>query len=195
MSDAIKGPEIKSGESLKVLSQAGEMSMHLANREELIEIEHMIRDAAEKGEGFGMDEFNPSGLQCRRFLKTSKAYVVKNQAGVTLGGGIYGESAFSRNKGLLATSYIVVKEEHRKCNIATEVLNHFMDMARADGYGHYLQDVLITKRSFAMIILLQKLGFSISGSFPMCAFVKDVGFVNSDCFSNHCLSNQDFNST
>lgn len=146
--------------------------------DELWETETLIRTAAEKGQGFGIDEFNDQGHFNRNFLKNVDILIAENADGDVIGATLFGPSNLSRAKTpVIAHQYMVVRESYRNAGIAQALLTRCEDILRHQGYRMVISDTYLNNH--AMIHIFRKAGFAFRGSFPYCSYMNDVGPVQS----------------
>ena len=166
-------------ESEEVRTKLGMVKIRsIRTLDELWETERMIRKAAEKGEGFGIDEFNEQGHFNRSFLKNVDILIAENADGDVIGATLFGPSNLSRAKtSVIAHQYMVVKDSFRNAGVGQALLSRCEDILQHQGYRMITSDTYLNNH--AMMHIFRKEGFAFRGSFPYCSFMNDVGPVQS----------------
>ena len=142
--------------------------------EDIWQSEELWRSAAERGEGFGMDEFEDTGYFHRKFFRESNILVVEDTAGKIHATSIFGPSTLSRAvKTVLATNYVAVDKSSVKLKIGQTLLEHSLKILKNEGYKGIISDTYIENHK--MLRLLKKLNFGFRGSLPQCAYIKGYG--------------------
>ncbi len=150
-------------------TKLGKLTIQLAKRDEVCEVKELFRQMAEQAEGFGIDEFDKHGIYSRKLFYDSQTFVVKTDENQIAAVGIFGASKLGRSKDLLASSYVIVKNQFRRAGIATYLITYFKRLAKEKGFEVFIQDVLMLAANYKMIDLLQKQRFKASESLPKCA--------------------------
>ncbi len=144
-------------------------------------VEHMIRQCAERAEGFGIDEFKPDGHFLHRLLYEPKVLLAVDNNDRILGASIYGYSNLSRVPGSIFGSYFIVKKEHRRKGIRTLLLKAVCDISTEIQCDTLVFDVYINNHG--AITWLNKAGFYCTGSLRHCGYINGQGFT--DCLLLH----------
>ncbi len=156
------------------------MIIRLAAKAELSQVDQMLQEAAVLSEGFGVDEFTQEGYYSRKMFFESRSFVVETEYGDLAGCGVFGSSRLARNRDIAVASYICIKEQYRRVQIGSHLMKYFTSLAHRLDFILFYQDVLmIPGNHHLMIDMLLKQGFMVSGTLPRCAFVKEVGPVDS----------------
>ncbi len=146
--------------------------------EEILYIESLWKDAAARGEGFGLDEFTEEGYFNRMFFREANILVAENTQGEIVGAAVFGPSSLSRMENpLLSTCYVTVDTNRRKQGIGKSLLEYSMDLLKKDGFLGVLSDTYIN--NYQMLGLLRILNYSFLGSLPMCAYIAGIGPTDS----------------
>ncbi len=144
-------------------------------------VEHMIRQCAERGEGFAIDEFKPDGHYLHRLLYEPRVLLVVDNNQRILGASIYGYSNLSRVPGSIFGAYFIVEKEHRRRGIGTLLLKAVCDISTEMQCDTLVFDVFINNHG--AITWLNKAGFHCTGSLRHCGYMKGQGFT--DCLLLH----------
>ncbi len=145
--------------------------------EELWYVEEHWRTAARAGDHFALDEFTEDGYFNRRLMATCDTFVLEYR-GEIVGGALFGGSDLARaSPSHLATCYIYIPPKYQMKGIATQTLRHFISVATELGYRCFLLDVLMD--DVVKFRIIRGMGFTISGSLPYCAYMKNIGPVDS----------------
>ena len=180
-----KGADGKFGKLQELLSEGKSLSgkhvyLELAGAGAL-EVEEMIRAAAQRGEGFALDEFDQDGLLNRKLLKQSATLVARRVSDhVLIGGSVVGPSALARARDPTnLAGYIIVGEKFRRCGYGTEIAELCEKLAKDLGYINITSDVLYNPEAMPGFKLALRRQYVVTGELPQCAYVKGVGLTGS----------------
>ena len=163
-------------------TKEGNLLFKTAEGEEVWMAEELFRDAAERGEGFGIDEWTPEGYLNRIFFQKSTSFVVRSGNGDVAGAGLYGPSSLSRTPSPhLAHCYITINPKYKNLGIAKSMFQFFIDTAKKENYSHFMVDAPMTDHVMTKMLYQNK--FRVRGSFPDCLYMKDVGPMHNNLFS------------
>ncbi len=156
-----------------------ELCVRGARDEEVDKVEQIVRQCAESGDGFNIDEFCPdNGHFLHKFIHQPKTVVVVDQSESEIkAAGIFGFSEVSRLPGSLYTAYFIVKKEDRRKGIGTQLLRTVEQVAKKEKCDTLLIDVFINNQ--AGISFLKKHLFLVTGCIPHCGFIVNHGFTDS----------------
>lgn len=161
--------------------------LELAGHSAILEVEEMIQQAAAKGEGFALDEFNEDGMLNRKLLRhsiTLAACRISDKA--LIGGAVIGPSNLTRE---IHTSslggYVVIGEEFRRQGYGTDVVTICERIGQTFGYSNVTSDILYSPAGLPALQLAMSKGYTVTGQIPECAYVKDVGFTGTFVISKN----------
>ena len=146
-----------------------------------VEVEEMIRAAAQRGEGFALYEFDQDGLLNRKLLKQSATLVARQISDhILIGGAVIGPSALARaREPTNLAGYVVVGEEFRGRGYGTDIIELCENIAKNLGYRNITSDVLHNPQAMGAFKLALRKGYMVTGQLPQCAYVKDIGLTSS----------------
>ena len=133
-----------------------------------IEVEEMIRAAAQRGEGFALDEFDQDGLLNRKLLQQNTILVARQISDdVLIGGAVVGPSALARayESNNLA-GYVIVGENFRRRGYGTEIVELCEKIAENLGYSNITSDVLYNPEAMGGFKLALRMGYVVTGQIP-----------------------------
>ncbi len=154
---------------------------------EIDAVEHLIRNCAAQGEGFGIDEFKSDGHFNHRLMHEAKVLLAMDPEKNILGTAIYGFSSLSRVPGSIFSAYFIVKKEHRRKGIGSLLLNAVCDISERMSCDTLVFDVYINNHG--AITWLNKAGFYCTGSLRHCGYIKGLGFTDCLLFHRKCQLN------
>jgi GNAT superfamily N-acetyltransferase len=168
--------------SKEVSTKAGTVKLRsVQSIDEVIEVEKLIRSSAEKGIGFGIDEFNAYGHFNRKFVPSPDILVAESTDGEIVGASLLGPSGLSRSeKPTLCHIYITVKDTHANMHLGSALFRHSMDVLKPQGYSTVITDAYMN--NFPMLQILRREKFFASGCMPYCAYLKNHGALDSLLF-------------
>ncbi len=138
----------------------------------------MVRECAESGDGFNLDEFCPEhGHLLHKFIHQPRVLVATDIQGQISGAAIFGFSSLPRVVGSLYIAYFIVKPSQRRQGIATELLTVVSELAQQNGSDVLLFDVFANNS--AGLNWLHSCGFQVCASLPYCGYVDHRGFSHS----------------
>ena len=148
---------------------------------QLTETYNMIQEAAQYGEGYGIDEFN-SEKEFREEIKGSGCFVVKcEETGALLAGVIIVVSRFYRGHGSIADPFVIVKRSERKQRLGEFAMRKSIDFAKRLGYHGMYVDTF--SNNVAIIKIIEKIGgFVQVGCLPIGGRLQDGHIVGSVIF-------------
>lgn len=145
-------------------------------KEELLEVEKLMRDSAEEGRDFAVDEFNDNGFFAARLLRTADRVVAENASGEIIGAAVLGPSAYTRSPvSLLAQQYMAIKKKEHYQAVGNALLQYGMPLFKNQGYKGVLSDVYLT--SHRMTDVYRSNFFTFRGSVPYAGAIKGDGPV------------------
>ncbi len=141
-------------------------------------VEDFIREAAETGDGFSLDEFCPqNGTFLHKFIRDAQALVATDPSGVVQGVAVCGYSGVCRQQGAVIAAYFVVKATHRRKGVGTSLLDAVTEVCVRAKCDTLLFDVYLNNPG--AIDFLKTHGFQVTGSLPECGFVVSSGYTDS----------------
>ncbi len=156
--------------------RSGNITIRGADPAKIQIVEDMIREAAETGDGFNLDEFCPqNGNFLHKFIRDPRVLVAMENDDV-IGAAVCGESSLARTSGSLYTAYFLVNRKYRRRGVASTLLNVVSDVARKRGFVILFLDVY-ANNAVALQWLLGS-GFVVTGSAPDCGHVVGRGFTH-----------------
>ena len=178
-------------ETLQVKGREAPLYVETPNAEQFIQMEHLIRQEAEEGTGFAIDEFTGDGFFNRQLLRKSQEIVITERSGgEPIAAAIFGQSAICRTVSPMGGGYVLVKKEYRRQGIGNALLNFVLEELERQNYKGFLTDVFPHCGGFLHILLSN--GFFVTGSIPKVAYVKGQGLTHSLIVYKDftCLQNQ-----
>ena len=161
--------------------KSGFLKSMLADEEDMWRVEELIRDCAQRGDGFGLDEFTDNGYFNRKFTPESHVVVVKNKDDAMVAAVIFGTSSLCRSpEAGQVGGYFIVSRGFRGQGLGKAILRMCIEKARELGYVAILTDVFVTNEG--ALRLMRKEGFFITATLPNAAVVKDIGFTDTYLF-------------
>ena len=113
-----------------------------STRDEVLEVEQMVRDCAKIGDGFNVDEFCPNdGHYLHKFIHEPRVVIATDFHGNILGAVICGFSTLTRVPGSLYGAYFIIKKSERNKGIADALLDMVTEICKADNCDMMLFDV------------------------------------------------------
>ncbi len=159
-------------------NQKDSFTIRGGNQKDLEKVEQMIRQCAESGDGFNIDEFCPEdGHFLHKFIHQPKVIVAAGNQGQILAAAIYGFSALTRVKGATFTAYFVVQPKYRRKGIASQLLKKIYQICHENKCKMLLFDIYITNQ-VAMAWLTRE-GFFSAGTLPYCGYLANNGYTHS----------------
>lgn len=126
-----------------------------AGKDDIIQVENLWRDAADRAEGFGTDEFREDGYFNRKFFREANILVAENSLGIIIGASVFGPSALSRSENpVLATLYVTCTPTTRRQRVGTSLLQYSMELLKKDGFKGVISDTYVN--NYQMLGLLRK---------------------------------------
>ena len=155
-----------------------ELLVKLPTEDDNYTIEGMIRQCAQDGEGFALDEFTENGTFNSRMLWDRNTLVVKSPEGKHVAAVVFGSTSLCRSpkSGQLGV-YIIVEKDFRRQNVGVNLLQYCIEHAQRLGYKAILSDVFASNDIAVNLVL--RAGFHVIGTLPYCAYVKDSGYTDS----------------
>ena len=150
----------------------------------------MIQEAAQCGEGYGIDEFE-SEEEFREEIKHSDCFSICCQkTGDFLAGFIIAVSKFYRGHGAMADPFVIVKRTERKQSLGEFALRTAIDLATFLGYiGMYVDTFTSNK---GMIRIIDKIGgFQKVGVLPVGGKLQNGQIVSSVIFIRYLSSSDE----
>ena len=149
-----------------------------ANNVEAERVEELIRQCAESGDGFNIDEFCPEdGHFLHKFIHQPRVIVATDIQDEIRGAAIFGFSELSRFPGSLFGAYFVVREGDRRKGIGGELLKTVEEFCQQENCDTLFFDVFTNNH--AGILFLKKYQFLVTGCIPQCGYVVNHGFTDS----------------
>ncbi len=146
--------------------------------EEVWTAEEIWRQAAERGIGFGIDEFTEQGHFNRSFLRDSNVIIAEDSHGEIIASAIFGSSSLSRaEKSLVAQLYLAVSPKSGDKGVGSKLMEHCMKLIKTEGYMGCLTDTYANNTR--MLQMLRECKFEFRGSLPKAGFFKNEGAVDS----------------
>ena len=143
---------------------------------EMEEIHSLYRKAAEKSDGYAIDEFTESGLFNHRLLRDVTVTGVFTPQGAVVAATMFGKSAVPRVPGKCIGGYIVVREAYRHRGIGTQLLHIIEQYAKDLNMDDLIFDVFISNQR--SIQCLSKERYVITGTIPNSGVVLNKGFTD-----------------
>ncbi len=141
-------------------------------------VEQLVRECAEAGEGFNMDEFSSTdGHFLHKFILEPHVFVAVDSNREIKGFDIHGFSGLTRVQDSLYTAYFFVLKSERRQGIASELFAMVYDMAKQKGCQAILFDVYINNQ--VTIQWLMRQGLLVTGCLPHCGYLANVGYTHS----------------
>lgn len=133
-----------------------EVIINFMTSEQISETFLMIKDAAENGDGFGVDEY-PTEEQFRQDLEDGDCFgIVCKESGTLLAAFILAISKFYRGSPSVVDPFIVVKKSERHNHIGEYCMRKVEDFSKRLGYIGLYVDTFCDNH--AMIRILSKIG-------------------------------------
>ena len=146
-------------------------------RQELLEVEEMVKQCAKNGDGFNLDEFCPiNGNFLHKFIIDPKVAIATDHHGSIKGAAICGFSTVPRVPGAVYSAYFIVKETERRKGIANALLDTVYEICKLDNCDTLLFDVYLNNS--VAIAWLKKNGFVVTGSLPHCGYIINNGYTD-----------------
>ena len=159
----------KQGESLTV--------RHPLIVQEIEQIHMLYRKAAQRGDGYAIDEFTEDGLLNLRTLKDAVITGVFTSEGAVVGAACFGKSAIPRIPEKCIGGLVVVDESYRHRGVGTELLRVIERYAEELGKDDLIHDVLTSNKS--AIWWLQKEGYVVTGTIANSGVMANKKFTDS----------------
>ena len=174
-------------EKVRIPGYAEPCVIRAGYKKDVYAIETMLRHAADKGNGFALDEFNPDGFFNRKFLRECHNLVLCSPDGDVLGAALFGPSAICQS---ITTPvlhfYIVVSKEGKNRGVGMHLLDAVIEFASKNSYLAVFGDAFdMDVRATQFLI---RNGFKKTCSLPNCAYVKDVGLAAASLYTKDVLS-------
>ena len=148
------------------------------NTDEVLEAEKLIRESAEKGRGFGVDEFDSNGHFNRKFIRSTDIVIAEGTGGEIVGCALVGPSNLSRMvTPVIAHHYLAVKDSCLNNGIATSLMKYCAKNMKSKGHKLLVSDTYLT--DFKMIDMLRNNKWVFRGSMPYCGFLRGIGPTDS----------------
>ena len=113
-----------------------------ATRNEVLEVEQMVRNCAKIVDGFSVVEFCPNdGHFLHKFIHNPRVVIATDLHGNIQGAVFCGFSTLSRVPGSLYGAYFIVKKSERNKGIAEVLLDMVTEICKADNCDMMLFDV------------------------------------------------------
>ena len=159
-------------------NQKDSFTIRGGNQKDLEKVEQMIRQCAESGDGFNIDEFCPdTGHFLHKFIYQPRVLVAIDNQGSIRGAAIFGFSDISRLPGSLFGAYFVVNEGDRRKGIGSELLRAVEEVSKEENCDTLFFDVFLNNH--VGISFLKKHHFLSTGCVPQCGYVVNHGFMGS----------------
>ncbi|XP_063407497.1 uncharacterized protein LOC134691144 [Mytilus trossulus] len=141
----------------------------------------MIQEAAQCGEGYGIDEFE-SEEEFRMEIKDSDCFAITcKESGLLLAGFIIAVSKFYRGHGAMADPFVIVKRTERKQYLGEFALSTAVKFATCLGYFGMYTDTFSTNKG--MLRIVEKIGgFQKVGILPVGGKLQNGQIVSSIIF-------------
>ena len=158
--------------------KSGLLQSKLADEDELWQVEELIRDCAEQGDGFAIDEFTAEGYFNRVLLRDSHVVVCVTPEGAIAAAVIFGFSALCRSREANQVGgYLLVSKGYRGQGLGRSLVQLCIMKARELGYVAILTDVFVDNDKATR--MLREEGFLITATLPNVAILKDTGYSDS----------------
>lgn len=157
---------------------------------QLTETYCMIQEAAQYGEGYGIDEFG-SEAEFRMDIKDSDCFAITcKESGCLLAGFIIAVSKFYRGHNAMADPFVIVKRSERQQSLGEFALRQAVEFATYLGYiGMYVDTFSSNK---AILRIIDKIGgFQKVGVLPVGGRLQDGQIVSSIIFIKYLTSMKD----
>ena len=152
-------------------------TLRTANTSEYKIIYDMLVDAANAGDGFGIDEYPTFALFNSHFLNSSTLLAVVREGDI-IGAAVVGPSNLCRgDKPEVASVYIYLLHSFRGKGLGREMSDIIYKTLKDLGWKGILTQVLVTGNY--PFQFLEKLGYISVGFLPYSAYVKGLGWTNS----------------
>lgn len=157
---------------------------------QISETYYMIQEAAQCGEGYGIDEFE-SEEEFRTEIKDSDCFAIScKESGEFLAGFIIALSKFYRGHDAMADPFIIVKRTVRKQTLGEFALQTALDFAAHLGYIGMYVDTFTSNKGILRII--EKIGgFQKVGVLPIGGKLQDGQIVSSVIFMKYLVTKDD----
>ena len=141
-------------------------------------IQSMFRRAAEKGEGFAMDEFNDHGIYECKLIQASKVLAAVKEPNMEIVGAlVYGLPQLCRTPGQVVTAYIIVKDTERRKGNAQILHDYFMRMLKSQKqFNTVIIDVFKTD-DYVLTWLLRH-GYNVTGTIKYSGCITGSGHTD-----------------
>ena len=160
------------------LPDTGIVHVQVASDADRLTVEHMIYDAAMRGSGFALDEFNTNGTYSRKMFKASSTIVVKDSSNSCIGAVICGQTSFCRSQTAPVLGFHVVLRDSSVHSLGELLFNIAIEVAKHHGYSKILTDVYVCDQD--IVALAYKCGFVTTASIPKSGYIKNYGYCDAN---------------
>ena len=138
----------------------------------------MIQDAAQNGEGYGIDEFESEDLFRREITGSDGFAITCKDSGEMIAGFIIAVSKFYRGNSGVADPFIIVKSSERQQRLGEFAMRHSIDFSKKLGYMAMYVDTFSNNMAIQRIV--EKIGgFQRVGFLPLGGRLQSGELVGS----------------